>query len=387
MNKVTQTIIDSLTETTGEKVLSLYVPMHKEATAATAKVDQARYRTIVSKGLEQWESQTSPDNIKLAKQTLEATANDIDFWKESRKSLAIFASSTAVEFVSLPLETSEYVFVGDSFDLAPLKVAYSQEQPFYLLALAKHHPKLFRGDSYGLEAIDIDFPDSPEDALNIDEMFSGSNTVRGVGTKGGGNDMLSTHGQGDSNHAGQEEHLKYLRIIDNKIIKTESIDSGLPLVLAATETEASDFKHISNYPHLLSNYVPGNHTVTAPQQLHQLAWDVIVSEITQPKVTALVDRFNEGKGVQKASSDLDSIAEAVAASRVDVLLLGILEKTNDSVSDSTEPDSPLIRLQETYLTNRMCELVNEVSAQGGAIVGVDPELLATPTMVGALYRY
>jgi hypothetical protein len=46
-----------------------------------------------------------------------------------------------------------------------------------------------------------------------------------------------------------------------------------------------------------------------------------------------------------------------------------------------------MRLQNEYATSRMCELVQLTVAQGGEIVGVSPDELATPTMVGALYRF
>jgi hypothetical protein len=387
MNKVTQSIIDSLTEPQDKKVLTLYLPVHKISTPATTKEDQARYRNMIADGIEKWEAAIGPEAIKASRMQLEAKLDDAEFWNETQKSLAIFASSEAIEFVHLPIESSEYVYVGANYDLAPMRVALSHDQPYYLLTLAKHHPKLFKGDSYGLEIIDLNFPDSPEDALNIDEMFSGSNTVRGVGTQGGGNDMLSTHGQGDSNHAGQEEHLKYLRIIDDKIINSPLIDRKVPLLVAATESEASDFKHISNYPSLITEYVAGNHTLTPLQELHELSWEVIANVVVGVKVAGLIERFNEDKGRQKASSDLAEIAEAVTAGRVDTLLLGIVEKTNDSVSDAGEIKTPLLRLTTDYATSHMCELVQDVVAQGGSIVGVDPEALATPSMVAALYRY
>lgn len=387
MNKITQSDIELLTETSKSPVLTLYLPTHKITTPATVTEDKARYKHIISQGLAQWEVAGGVIS-KHVREQLEVTGDDTDFWNETSKGLAIFADQDMVRMFHLPMECDEYIYVSHSFDIAPLQVVLSQDQPFYLLVLAKHDPKLFYGDSYALESLDIDFPSSPEDALNIDEMYSGSNTIRGMATSTGGNDMLSTHGQGDSNHAGQEEHLKYLRIIDNKLLKSIIIDTHLPLLVAATDSEVSDFKRISNYPNILNGSVQGNHTMTPTQYLHDLAWPIVSEAVVGSRAVQLVDRFNEDKGRQKASSDITEIHEAISAGRVHTVLLGIIERTNDSVSDATSKTPALLmRFQNGYLTHKLYELARSVVAQGGAIVGINPDLLATPTKVAALFRY
>lgn len=388
MNKITQSDIDKLAAIKGAPVLTMYMPTQKNSTPATINENQARYRNVVSKGLAEWELVVGAHTTGNVHERLAVLGEDIGFWSNTNRGLAVFVSRDAVYVYHLPIECDEYTYIGDSFDVTPLRVVLSKEQPFYLLVLAKHDPKLFYGDSYSLEPVAIDLPKSPEDALNIDEMYSGSNTVRGgVGTASTGNGILNTHGQGDSNNAGQEEHLMYLRIIDNKVLKSPLINQKLPLLVAATESEASDFRRISNNPMLMSCYISGNHTVTPTQELHSLAWPMISEEIVGANVKQLVDRFSEDKGRQKASSDVAAINEAISSGRVHTLLVGIIEHTNDSVSDITKSPTLLMRLQKNYLAHHLCELAKMVVAQGGAIVGVNPELLATPTQVAALYRY
>jgi len=387
MHKITQSAIDSLTQVEGKKVLSMYLPTHQIATPATSAEDQARYKSLLRKALEQWEKETSAESIKQTRAQLEALIDDADFWSDTSKGLALFATDDSLETFHLPIECEEYVYVGDVFDVTPLRVALSQNRAFYVLALAKHNPKLFSGDAYDIQPLDVSLPESPEDALNIDEMFSGSNTVRGISTPGGGNDTYSTHGQGDTNHAGQEEHMKYLRIIDHLLMTSPQMDTSLPLVLAATDNEASDFKHAANYPTLLEQFVAGNHTLTPSHELHELSWKIVADQTVHAKTKELIETFNENKGRQKASSDLAEIHEAAKIGKVDTLILGIVETTNDSVSDVERFSAPLIRLQDGYLSSNMCVLAQEVVSQGGTIVGADPELVATPTSLAALYRY
>lgn len=387
MNKLTNTSIDALAEIKEMAVLSMYMPTHKISTPATTKEDQARYRNMIKDGLDQWESVVGVDVAKSARDELESYIEDPVFWSSTCKSIALFVSAGDMQIYCLPIECDEYIHVGETFDLAPLRVVQSQMKEFYVLALAKHNPRLYFGDAYSLEPLEIELPTSPEDALNIDEMFSGSNTIRGVSAPGGGNDMLSSHGQGDSNHAGQEEHLKYLRIIDNKILKSANFNADLPLIIAATENEAGDFKRISNNSKLVDQVIAGNHTITPLQDLHELAWSVITESVLEPSLTDLLERFNEGKGRQKASSDLGEIKEALTAGKVDTLLLGIIEHTNDSVSDISRSFAPHIRLHNGYQTHQMAEFARSVVEQGGRIIGIAAEKLATPTKIAALYRY
>ena len=217
-------------------------------------------------------------------------------------------------------------------------------------------------------------------------MFNNSNTVRAFGSGSGGNDMLSTHGQGDSNHAGQEERLMYFRILDNLILTSKEVDTAAPFIIAATQSEATDFKALSKIPRLLEEYIPGNHTSTPLHELHTRAWKSIEESVLNQKAGVAIKQFNELKGLQKGSSDPDEILVAARAGRVDTLLVGLLETTNDSVEDGSHTKEWIIRLNANY-RSRIADLVSAIKAQGGKIIGVDTAALATPTHVAALYRY
>lgn len=387
MNKVNQSVIETLDKARGETVLTVYAPTHKISTPPNIQEDQTRLKNLMRAGFEQWQAKTNSKQPAIARQQLEKLLLDENFWNETTETLAIFASKDGVSIYHLPIECQEYVCVDTTYDITPLRMVMALNQPYYLFALAMHDSKLFRGDMYGLKPVSIDFPASPEDALNIDEMFSGSNTIRGISTQGGGNDKLSTHGQGDSNHAGQEERLKYFRILDDMIMRAKDIDARRPVVIAATDSEASDYKNISKLPYLIETHVQGNHTMTPQVELHDLAWKIVESEVTDKKITTLIERFNELKGTQKASHDMTEIMDAAKIGRVETLLAGGLPVTNDSVNDTTNANAPIIRLEDLYSQTGIKQLIDDVIAQGGSVVGVDPDRLGAPILAGALYRY
>lgn len=380
-------IIHTLSAPQATDVLTIYMPTHHIVSPATTKEDRTRYKNLIRDGISQWEKKIGKDIPKSIRTQLESIDTRDSFWHEMGKSLAIFANTKEVRTAKLPIESDEYVFVGSYFDLSPLHISLPFLDKFYVLALALHEPKLYCADVKGIHEIQIDFPKSPEDALNIDEMFSGSNTIRGLAAPSGNNGTLATHGQGDSNHAGQEERLKYLRIIDHMILKSKDIDHDRPILVAGTQSEATDFKAISNNKYLFDAILEGNFTKDKPNELHALAWDVYETEYIQPKLNHLVETFNEGKNVGKASSEVAEIKEAAKQGRISFLLLGILPRTNDSVDDSNNPERYFLRLSDVYKNHDMSELARRVLEQGGKIIGVEPAKLATATSVAATYRY
>lgn len=387
MNKVTQDNIDALTERRGGVKLTIYMPTHKISTPATIQEDQTRYKNLVRKGHDEWRAHTDEDAVASVIDALESKYDDEAFWRATSRGLAVFADEQGVEFYHLPIECEERVCVGESFDVTPLHLVQSYDQSYYVLALAMHNSKLFKGDAYGLEPVEMDFPASPEAALGIDEMFINSNTQRGYEGPAGSNYQISPHGSGDSSEAGREERLQYLRIIDGMVTDSRKIDTSLPLVVAATDSEAGDYKAHSKSTSLVDIYIPGNYTKAELHELHDLSWKVIHEEVVDKKIARIIERFNEQKGIQKASSDPDDIREAVKAGRVDTLLLRMVDETNDSVSDAVGAHLPLIRFDEAYEQENLQSLAESVIQHGGTVTGVDPEVFTVPSKVGALYRY
>lgn len=385
MNKITQSSIETLLQYDGEEVLTVYVPTHRFSTPPNISEDQTRFKNLIEQGFAKWQEHEI-DFSKTMHQELLKLIEDLDFWHTTTEGLALFISKDSYEIYHLPIECPERIYVGSTYEITPLLLLKEIDNPFYVFALAEHGSKLFKGDLYNLEPVEIDFPQSPEDALNIDEMFSGSNTIRGVSTQGSGNGMLSSHGQGDSNHAGQEEHLKYLRILDHLIINSDSVDNSFPIIVAGTDSEVSDFRGVSKLRSLVETHISGNHTATSTQDLHALAKQVVQKSILYPKMHEEITRFNEQQGLEKASTDVAAILEATSTGRVDCLIVGMFDMTTDSVSDIAG-QVLRIRYPHNQDADTVLSLVRLVVKQGGYIVGVDRSLLPDNILVAANYRY
>jgi hypothetical protein len=383
MNKITQAAIDHLAQPQPTKVISIYLPTHRDNSPLHLQEDQTRFKNLIKVAQDQWHAEHPDEAIFNSYSQLMEKLDDPAFWQHTTEGLAIFISPAECSIFHLPIGTQERICIDDAYDITPLLVVMAYDQPYYLLALAMHNTKLFRGDMYGLEPVDIDFPSSPEDALNIDEMFSGSNTVRNHNSGGG----AAPHGQGDSNGAGREERLQYFRIIDSAIADARDIDTTLPIVIAATDNEAGDYRRLSKLPNLIHTYAQGNHTVSTLTELHNLAWPIVQKEVCLKQATEALEEFREREGLEKSSRQLRDIEEAAKMGRIKTLLVGMTKKTTDTVNDAIHAAAPILTFAKQYDRDHISQLVKIVLAQGGTILGINHELLPAKVTVAAIYRY
>ncbi|HJM04200.1 MAG TPA: hypothetical protein QF549_01005 [Candidatus Saccharimonadaceae bacterium] len=381
MQQVTRTANRELIEPKGEPVLTLYIPTHRHPTPPHMKEDQMRFKNLVRDGLEKWGAQLAvPREIKSE---LDELQNNVEFWQASLECLAVFIDTNGIRYDRLPIECEERIYVGERFDVTPLLLVESMSQPVYVFALSMHFPKLYEASLYDIQELDAGLPKNLEEALNIDEMFINSNTIRGG--RIAGSRAVAPHGQGDSSEAGREERLMYLRLLDEKIRTMPDFDASRPMIIAATDTEFGDFRAQSELSTILDAHIPGSHTTTPTNELHAMVNDVLHKHIVEPRQKEAIDRIGEGVGQGKTSRLFDDISSAAQDGRVHQLLLPMIDHTADSVNDSS-PTAPLIRYPKQFDKGLFAAIADTVT-QGGSILGVQRNIHMPLTEVAADYRY
>lgn len=386
MNKIDQESIDKLLDVSDGLVASIYMPTHRGSTPPHKQEDMIRFKNKVREARERLGQAGMDESIvsKLARRC-EQLQKEEAFWSETLEGLALFISKNTFTYFHLPLECDEYVEVGLTPNVTPLLALVSYDQPYNFLVLATHTPVFYEGDMYGLHKVDLAFPSSPEEALHIDEMFSSSHTQRGRAALGGSDVRIGTHGQGDSRQAGSEERLVYFRILDKKIISSGDVNHQLPLLLAGTPDDVTDYRLNSHYPHVIDTYVNGNHTKTQERELHDLAWPIIQRECREKQNHKLVESFQELQGTGRSSSDVDNIREAAKGGRVDALLLDVTVRTRDTVGDTNQVITKLI------LPKDMADIINSLviatHLHGGKITALMQQTMPAQTALAAIYRY
>ncbi len=383
MNKINQAVIKELLAYEDNVTLSLYLPTHRFPTSEHITEDKIRFKNLIKASKEKLQDAAVDDGTMAAiVDELEALYAMDDFWQHTTEGLAVFCSPAGLQYFHVPIECDEYCSVGDRYDIVPLLAVASYDQPYYLLALAVKNPVLLRGDMYGLERVAIDLPVSPEEALGIDELHSNSRTDRAGGHGAG----AKAHGQGDSKQAGQEERLKYFRLIDEKLHTAKAIDQTLPILVAGTDDDVSGYKESSRSKRLLAASLSGNYTETPLHEIHTKAWPLITEAFDCEKQSNEVEQLSSLIGTGKASLDIPSIVAAAREGRVATFLVGMLMSTRDSISDSNRVITKLV-FSDNYQKEDVAACARAVFDQGGKIIGVLSSALPSGASEAAVYRY
>lgn len=387
MNKVNREAIKALLETEDNATISLYLPTHRFPTSEHISEDKIRLKNLVRAGKDLLQARGVDEGLieQIITEIEENYYDNESFWQQATEGLALFASPAGVHYFHLPIECDEHVSAGDQYDIAPLLAVMSCDQSYYLLALAAHAPMLYRGDMYGIDRVDIDLPESAEEALGIDELYSNSKTAR-AGGYGAGNPGTKSHGQGDSRQAGQEERLKFFRIIDDRIQSNADIDRNLPFLLAGIDDEVSGYRELSKLRHILEGVLSGNVTEMPPHEMHLRSWPIVSEELCESQRAEVVEKLGAMLGTGKASAGAEDIVTAAKEGRVDTLLVGLLAITRDSISNNDDPVMKLI-LPGDYKKANLAECSRMTFDQGGSIVTLPRDAMPEGVSIAALYRY
>lgn len=387
MNKISKADITGLIETEDLASVSMYFSTHKFPTSEHITEDKIRFKNLMKKAEEMLERKEIDGGvIRHIKTLLEETVlYDENFWQETTEGIALFCSPAGVRCFHIPDECDEYVYVGDQYDIAPLLAVVSWNVDYYVLALATKHPAIYSGDMYGIAKVDEQLPESIEKALNIDELYSNSQTSRNRGSQSG-HPGAKAHGQGDSRQAGQEERLKYFRLIDETVLSSRKINSDHPILLAGTEDEISEFRDVSRNKRIMSGSLRGNYTNGDTNELHNRSWPLVEKEICQTQNSRLIEKIQNLLGTGLASTQEDEILIAAGEGKIDTLLVGLLHNTMDSIGDRQEEVRKL-SISDEYEQAGVRESSRSTFKNGGEVIGAIRNDMPEGKIIAALFRY
>ncbi len=386
MDALTNEAIKELTvPDVASPAVTIYAPMHRSVAPPNMAEDKIRFKNLVHQAIRQLDQR--PDGIKVAKalkaQTKQLLA-DRRFWEGQTEGLLLCANPNFIKLFQLPVDTAEHVSVAQFFHLAPVFSLLADQQSFLTLVLAQHNPQLYQADMYSLKQLDVGLPTSLELALGIDELNQASEQGRSSAGRDG--NTASFNGRGGAHDPGEEERLRFFRMIDEKIL--ENADRTWPLLIAGTESEVKEYKSLSKYPHVMEESLTGSF---ADMPGHRL-FDQAVQAFRRAAIThehdAVLDRYARvhGNSPQLAAEDDITAAQAAADGRVDTLVVGMSRFTTDSVRDTMQPTTVL-----EFEGDSKDELINQTAqlvwSSGGRVVNIETEKLPLNVHMHAILRY
>ncbi|HXA07333.1 MAG TPA: hypothetical protein VNY30_20950 [Bryobacteraceae bacterium] len=258
-------------------------------------------------------------------------AETVHMWA---KSLIAFRSPGAFRHYGMRDRLKDVAVVGERFQIRPLLAALAREQRFHLLAIGRHHVRLFRSTPHSTEEVRLEgiAPQNMQEFLHIrqpDHLLENRMTAGpSVGSMQG-----VVFGTGSESEKEQDRFRHFLKEVERGVTKLLRRDAE-PLILAGVEYDVAIYRQLNTCPHLLEQAIHGSPDGQTAQNLHERAWEIVSQCPSEPLKKALAD-CRKQSGAALVLGDAGAIVKAAAEGRVAGLFL------SENVGTGGQPDDPL----------------------------------------------
>ena len=275
--------------------ISLYQPTHRHH--PDNQQDPIRYRNLLTEMENSLRQKYPTREVRTLLEKFQALARDDRFWNHRTDGLAILSSPDTFQVFELQRTVPELLVVADSFHTKPLLRVLQSADRYQILALNRHEAKLYEGNRYALDPVELtNVPSTITEALG-EELTEQHLTVASYGAgaarAAGGGATPSIHGHGDKKDEVDIDRDRFFRAIDRAILEHHSRPSGLPLMLATLTEYHAPFHEVSHNPFLMADGIMMNPDALSLDQLRAEAWR-IVEPVYLQRLAKLVDDFQVG---------------------------------------------------------------------------------------------
>ncbi|MGF1578942.1 MAG: hypothetical protein ACFCD0_06225 [Gemmataceae bacterium] len=383
MDLLTSKELQALAATSGDHCVSIYLRTHQ--TRQQSSEDKLRFKNLLveaEKALTE-QGMRNGDLQKYLEGTRQLLKDEL-FWTHQDDGLAVFLSSESLKVYHLPRQFDELVVVGQRFHLTPLIPLVNGDGTFYVLSLSQNKVRFLEGTRHTIRELEVEgMPANMEEALNLDTPEKQLQYHTRAGERQGQRAAMF-HGHGGAKDVEKELLSQYLRAVD-KVVHGVFNSHTPPLILAGTTENVAIYRSVSKFNHISESVLSGNFDQTAPNELHQKAWNIVGSTFETPKQAALAT-FQQLAGGPKTSDQLVDILPAAHEGRIESLFVAAtrhqwgrfdLEKLGAELHDSLQPgDEDLLDLAavKTFQT-------------GGDVFVVGADEMPGKNAVAAVFRY
>ena len=283
-------------------------------------------------------------------------------------SLIAFRSPGAFRHYWMRERLKDVAVVSERFEIRPLLAALSRDQRFHLLAIGRHHVRLFRSTPHFMEEVRL----AGVAPLNMEELVHSHRPDHLVEERSAAGPSVGSmqgvaFGAGSESEKEQDRFRHFLREAERGITKLLRRDAE-PLILAGVEYDLAIYRQLNTYPHLLEQAVDGSPEHLMARNLHERAWEIVSQCPSEPLQKALAD-YRKQSGAALLVGDTGAIVKAAAEGRVAGLFL------SESAGAAGQPDDPLnVAALETVL-------------HGGWAFALNPAEMPAKDSAAALLRF
>jgi hypothetical protein len=233
---------------------------------------------------------------------------------------ALFRSPDIFRYFLLRDLVTEFVMVGERFQIRPLLPLLSHDQRCYLLALSQKHVRLFRCTNQSEQELQLRrlAPENLHVWLNnripdhvLDNRSAGGPSVGSMkGVLFGTNNDRERH----------DEYLAhFFKKVDKGIHHILRFETA-PLIVAGVDSEVSIYRRVNSYPRLLDNTVHGSPDGLMLPELHDRALEIMRHTFSVPLGKVMAE-YQDYRDRNRVLFSLDEILIHTQEGRVSDLLL------------------------------------------------------------------
>jgi hypothetical protein len=385
MQLISQNEIQSLIRKDGGFCVSIFLPTVRVGDTQQNKIRLKNLLRTAEQRLEEHEVR-GPEAAELL-EPARRLLDDQTWWEHQEEGLAIFLAKDVFKTFRLPLAFHELVAVEKRFHLKPLFPLLNGDGHFYILSLTKKEIRLFSGDRFNAQEVDLgDMPSRFEEVM-------GNLTRRSTMFQTGSSNAVTRSpifpGHGLTEDDFKAETQKFFQLVDNNLEHLAvDVDREAPFVLAGVEYLLPLFKESTRLPHVMEEGLTGNPEGLSPQELHAKAWEIVEPWFLKDQRKAS-ERFGDLQGTGRATFDIREILPAAHDGRVDT----IFTARGVRIWGTYDPESREVQFQEEQEAqhNGSEDLLDRAAIQtymnGGKVFAVEQQEVPQGNAAAAIFRY
>ncbi|ARD47214.1 hypothetical protein SporoP37_03090 [Sporosarcina sp. P37] len=364
-----------------EICISIYQPTHRYR--PENQQDPIRFKNLLQKAQEKLSEKLSAAEMKNLLTPLEKLQSERPFWAHAGDGLALFATKDRIIVYRLQRSVPELVIVSDSFHIKPLIRVFQSADRYHLLGVNRQKFKLFEGNRYGVEEVEI-----PEELAKTKAEAIGDQVTEsylGTGNSGGAAGTAMMHGHGAKKDEIDIDIERYFRYVDRTIAENYSKPTGLPLYLVTLAEYQTQFKELSHNPHLQDKGITSDFEALTLEQLREMAWQCIEPVYLQ-KTKDLVENFENAKASDQGSEKIEEIVQAASEDRIKRLVLEdgyLYPGTINLDTGAIQAEN----LEDAAVDDVLDDLAEAVFKTGGEVVVLPKERMPVETGAAAIFRW
>jgi len=381
---LTNELLQELIIEKNDHSISLYMPTHRNH--PNNQKDVILFKNLVKQLKETLREKYSEVEVQQCIKPFDLLSRNTALWNKTLDGLAIFSAGEYLKLLYLQMPVEALLIVAEKFHTKPLRQYLQSVDRYHILSLNLDSFQLFEGNRFGVLEIELnsEIPNTLTEALG-EELSEKHSTVASYGGTGGQSSNMH-HGDGGRKDQMDKDTEKFFRLVSLAIDEHYSKPTGLPLVLAALPEHHHLFHKVNKNPLLQKDGIMVSTKSMPSEKMAEMAWEIMQQNYLM-RLKEIIEKFEQAKGISNASDSLEEVAKAVAAGRVETLLLEQNRIIPGKIINALSATIEIGDLKNPEVGDLLDAIAELATEKGTEVIVISVENMPTQSGLAAIFRY